>query len=144
MKRLLAAAALTMLAAAASAAAPKPLSIDCPAQPATKRMATKFVWDGTEFKQARDDGRNFVRKVEAAQESRRKVEQGEQQILSFRLAATSAETTPERRDHVALEIVRDENKQIVATFFKMATLESGFLTETLMQHWADCKVTGAA
>jgi hypothetical protein len=137
----LAALSLSLASLGAFAASPGPITIDCPAQSVGNRMPTSFAWDGTAFKQVRQDGRTFSRQVTAAVESRRDADRGQRRVLSFQLAPTPGEGSPARRDYIAVEFAPESGKDTVSLYFKMATLESGFLTETLLQHSQACMVS---
>jgi hypothetical protein len=132
---------LSLWSLGALAASPRPITIDCPAQSVGNRMPTSFAWDGSAFKQVRQDGRTFSRQVTAATESQRDADRGQRRVVSFQLAPTPGEGSPERRDYVALEFAPESGKDTVSLYFKMATLESGFLTETLLQHSQACVVS---
>ena len=145
-QRTLARAAVALVAlmgwsAVASAAAPPPITIDCPAQSVGNRMPTAFVWDGAEFKQVRKDGRTFARKVTAAKEIRREIERAQSRLITLQLAPTPGEASPERRDYVALELAPEPGKDTASLYFKMTTLDAGFLTDTLLQHSQGCTVS---
>lgn len=131
--------ACALLATTHALAAPAaPVVVLCPKQDVGQCMPTNFIWDGSAFKQIRQDGRTFVRQVQAAHAAQRVVNGKSAQTWSFQLVPTGDEVQARRRDLVALELVPDAKKKTHALYFKMATLEGDFLTETLLQHSQGC------